>query len=100
MRIAISTDGNAVSPHFGRCPAFTVVEVVEGKAVGQAESSRTPVTSRGSSPGSFTKRGQSIVTGGMGAGPRHCSRNSGMETVLGVGGHVDEVIERFLRRAV
>ena len=33
MRIAISTDGTQVSPHFGRCPAFTLVDVESGRLV-------------------------------------------------------------------
>jgi predicted Fe-Mo cluster-binding NifX family protein len=33
MRIAISTDGDLVSAHFGRCPDFTIVDVVNGKTV-------------------------------------------------------------------
>ena len=33
MRIAISTDGRYVSPHFGRCPSFTLVDIENGKTV-------------------------------------------------------------------
>ena len=31
MRIAVSTDGDQVSAHFGRCPSFTIVEIEDGK---------------------------------------------------------------------
>ena len=31
MKIAISTDGEYVSGHFGRCPSFTVVEIEENE---------------------------------------------------------------------
>ncbi|MEO0292615.1 MAG: NifB/NifX family molybdenum-iron cluster-binding protein [candidate division WOR-3 bacterium] len=27
MWIAISTDGNMATPHFGRCPSFTIIEI-------------------------------------------------------------------------
>jgi len=33
MKIAISTDGNKVSPHFGRCPKFTIAEIKDNKLV-------------------------------------------------------------------
>ncbi|MGB3112619.1 MAG: NifB/NifX family molybdenum-iron cluster-binding protein, partial [Candidatus Omnitrophota bacterium] len=33
MRIAISTDGGSVSPHFGRCPSFTIVDFEDGTMI-------------------------------------------------------------------
>lgn len=33
MRVAISTDGDYVSPHFGRCPSFTIVDIEDGKII-------------------------------------------------------------------
>lgn len=37
MRVAISTDGKYVSPHFGRCTTYTLVDVVNGKTVKREE---------------------------------------------------------------
>jgi len=96
MRIAISTDGNAVSPHFGRCPAFTLVDVENGRMVG-----RQMIPNPGHQPGFIPrflheKEVHVVVTGGMGARAQDIFHELGMETVLGVSGHVDEVIERFL----
>ena len=34
MKIAISTDGQYVSPHFGRCPTFTILEIENNKVMG------------------------------------------------------------------
>ena len=36
MKIAISTEGDFVSPHFGRCPSFTILEI-EGNKLGKRE---------------------------------------------------------------
>jgi len=96
MRIAISTDGNAVSPHFGRCPAFTLVDVENGRMVG-----RQMIPNPGHQPGFIPrflheKEVHVVVTGGMGARAQDIFHELGMETVLGVSGDVDEVIERFL----
>jgi predicted Fe-Mo cluster-binding NifX family protein len=33
MKIAISTDNGMVSPHFGRCPHFTIVEIKDNKVL-------------------------------------------------------------------
>ena len=33
MKVAISTDRNLVSAHFGRCPSYTIVELDKGKVV-------------------------------------------------------------------
>jgi len=96
MRIAISTDGTQVSPHFGRCPAFTLVDVESGRLIG-----RQMIPNPGHQPGFIPrflheKEVNVIVTGGMGARAQDIFQELGMETVLGVSGNVDEVIERFL----
>ena len=33
MKVAISTEGDSVSAHFGRCPSFTIAEIEEGRIV-------------------------------------------------------------------
>lgn len=33
MKLAIATDGNLISKHFGKCEAFTVYEIIEGQVV-------------------------------------------------------------------
>lgn len=96
MIIAISTEGNSVCPHFGRCPAFTIVEIVDGKVVGKGM-----IPNPGHQPGFIPRflheRGvRLIVTGGMGARAVSLFEELGMEAILGVGGNVDDVIERFL----
>ncbi|MDP8258179.1 MAG: NifB/NifX family molybdenum-iron cluster-binding protein, partial [Candidatus Aadella gelida] len=35
MRIAISTEGDDVSAHFGRCPSFTIVDIGDGAITGK-----------------------------------------------------------------
>jgi predicted Fe-Mo cluster-binding NifX family protein len=96
MRIAISTEGNDVFPHFGRCPVFTIVDVDGGSVVG-----RRVIPNPGHQPG-FIPRflGEQgvhlVVTGGMGGRAQDIFRELGMQTILGVSGPVDAVIERFL----
>jgi len=33
LKVAISTDGDVVSAHFGRCPSFTIVEIQDKQVV-------------------------------------------------------------------
>ena len=35
MKVAISTDNDYVSAHFGRCPSFTIVDIEDGKVIKQ-----------------------------------------------------------------
>ena len=96
MRIAISTEGNAVFPHFGHSPVFTIIDVVDGNII-----RREVVPNPGHQPGFIPRflherEVHVVVTGGMGARAQDIFQELGMETVLGVSGNVDEVIERFL----
>ena len=66
MRVAISTDGEYVSPHFGRCPSFTIVDIGKGKVV-KREVVDNPGHSPGSIPQFLHERGvEVIIAGGMG----------------------------------
>ena len=46
MRTAISTDGDRVAPHFGRCEAYTIVDIEEAEVV-----SREHIANPGHEPG-------------------------------------------------
>lgn len=35
MKVAISTNNNQVSAHFGRCPLFTTIDIEDGKVIKQ-----------------------------------------------------------------
>ena len=37
MRVAIATEGDFISAHFGRCPVFTIVDFENGKVVKKVE---------------------------------------------------------------
>jgi len=66
MKVAISTEGNSVSAHFGRCPFFTIAEIEEGKIV-----SKEVIDNPGHHPAYLPqflreKEVNCIVAGGMG----------------------------------
>jgi predicted Fe-Mo cluster-binding NifX family protein len=97
MKIAISTDGGSVSAHFGRCPSYTLFDIQDGNVVGRQEIPN-PGHSPGFLPGYLAERGiTTIIAGGMGPRAQGLFAENNIETVIGVEGPVDEVLDRFLR---
>ena len=95
MRIAISTDGESVSAHFGRCPAFSIVDIEDGK-ISNRETINNPGHHPGFLPQFLHEKGvQCIVAGGMGQNAVQLFTQNNIETVVGVSGTIDEVIEKI-----
>ncbi|PIQ46418.1 MAG: dinitrogenase iron-molybdenum cofactor, partial [Deltaproteobacteria bacterium CG12_big_fil_rev_8_21_14_0_65_43_10] len=46
MKIAVASDGNIVSQHFGHCRAYTIAEVEDGKVI-----TKTLIDNPGHEPG-------------------------------------------------
>lgn len=95
MLVAISTDGEFVSQHFGRCPAFTLVDIIDGKAV-----KKDIVQNPGHSPGLIPKflhdkNVDCIVCGGMGMRASGFFQQYGIEVITGVSGKIDEIIKQL-----
>jgi predicted Fe-Mo cluster-binding NifX family protein len=95
MRIAISTDGDNVSAHFGRCPSFTIVDIDDG-TIKKKEVIENPGHQPGVIPQFLHKRGvDCIVAGGMGIRAQGFFAEAGIQTVLGASGGINEVIEKL-----
>lgn len=96
MRVAISTDGELVSQHFGRCPSFTIVDLQDGRVV-----AKEVVDNPGHEPGFIpqflhAKGVKCIVAGGMGMRARGFFNEFGIDSIMGVSGKVDDVIKKLL----
>ena len=100
MRIAISAEDTSglesvVSPHFGRCPHYVLVDV-EGQEVKAVQSVGNPYYSQhspGQVPGFINDQG---VTGGMGRRAIVFFEQYGIEAVTGASGTVRYALERYL----
>lgn len=95
MRVAISTDGDYVSAHFGRCPSFTIVDIEDGRI-----KNKGLLNNPGHQPHFLPKflhqKGvECIVAGGMGVRAQEMFYEAGIQTILGVQGKVDEVIKQL-----
>ncbi|HOJ31347.1 MAG TPA: NifB/NifX family molybdenum-iron cluster-binding protein [bacterium] len=97
MRFAISTDGDFVSPHFGRCPSFTVVDIENNKVI-KIEVLENPGHHPGYLPEFMHKKGvSSIVCGGMGQRAKDLFQQLGIQTIVAVKGKINDVIEKLLK---
>jgi len=95
MRIAISTDGDYVSQHFGRCPSFTLVDVENGKLV-KKEVVQNPGHTPGNIPQFLHGKGAvAVVCGGMGGRAQGFFDEFGIKTIIGVEGTIEEVIKKL-----
>jgi predicted Fe-Mo cluster-binding NifX family protein len=97
MKIAISTDNGFVSAHFGRCPSYTLVEIQEGKII-EREEIPNPGHQPGFLPVYLSQKGvNTIIAGGMGPRAQGLFAEKNIQTVIGVQGRIDDVIEKYLR---
>lgn len=97
MKVAVSTDGKRVSEHFGRCPSFTIA-LVEGGRVLNKEVIDNPGHHPGFLPEFLRQREvDCIIAGGMGARAQDLFGQHDIETVLGIGGEVSDVLEQLAR---
>lgn len=104
MRIAVSANENngldsAVSPHFGRCPYFVLVDV-EGRQIQTVETLANPYYGNhqpGQVPGFIHSQGAGVMlTGGMGGRAFQFFQQYGIQAVTGATGTVRHTVERFL----
>ncbi|MEW6163348.1 MAG: NifB/NifX family molybdenum-iron cluster-binding protein [Nitrospirota bacterium] len=95
MKIAISTDGDYVSSHFGRCPSFTIVDIKDGR-ITKKEVVENPGHQPGLIPQFLHQRDvECIVAGGMGMRAQSFFAEAGIQTILGASGRINEVIEKL-----
>lgn len=96
MKLAISTDGDFVSPHFGRCPTFTIVDI-EGGTAKNIKQLDNPGHHPGYIPKFLSDKGvKVIIAGGIGRRAQGFFDELGMTAIIGVSGRVDDVIKEFI----
>ena len=97
MKIAISTEGNSVSIHFGRCPTFTILEI-DGNKLVKKESIDNPGHQPGFLPQFLKEIGvECIIAGGMGMRAKELFDSAGIKTIMGITGDIDDVINQILK---
>jgi predicted Fe-Mo cluster-binding NifX family protein len=104
MRVVVSTDdGNGldsvVSPHFGRCPYFMLVDL-DGREVKSVQAVSNPYYGHhqpGQVPGFIHSQGADVMlTGGMGRRAIVFFQQYGIQAVTGASGTVRLALEQYL----
>jgi predicted Fe-Mo cluster-binding NifX family protein len=104
VRIAVSADDNrgldsVVSPHFGRCPYYVLVDVedAEVKEITAVANPYYEQHQRGQVPGFIHSQGAEVMlTGGMGRRALGLFEQYGVEAVTGAYGTVRRALEGYL----
>jgi len=108
MRIAISADDRngldgVVSPHFGRCPYYVLVDVADQQvqAVSIVENPYFGQHSPGQVPSFIREQGANVMlTGGMGGRAIGFFQQYGIEAVTGAAGLVRHALQGYLGGAL
>lgn len=96
MRIAIATEGNEVSPHFGNCSGYTLVDIENNKIVNQ-KLIDCPPHEPGFLPVYLAENEANVVVaGGMGNKAKMLFAQKGIQVMTGVSGIVDDVVKQFI----
>ncbi len=104
MRVAISADDrngldSVISPHFGRCPYFVLVDLEE-REVTAVESISNPFYAHhqpGQVPGFVHSHGADVMlTGGMGGRAITFFQEYGIQPVTGAYGTVRNALEQYM----
>jgi len=96
MKVAVASEGNFVSGHFGHCEGFTLYDAEDAKVTGKAF-----VANPGHKPGYLPvflsgKDVNVIIAGGMGEMAQQLFNENGIEVVVGAQGNADEAVNAFL----
>lgn len=96
MKIAISTDSEKVSAHFGRAPEFTFI-TIENNQVIKKEILPNPGHQVGSIPQFINQQGATyMIAGGMGRRAEAFFNEYGIQVIIGVSGKVDDVVKKII----
>jgi len=103
MRIAIPLADGKLSPHFGHCERFALIDVnpAEQKII-KLEEEKAPPHQPGLLPAWLAERGTNvIIAGGMGQRAQALFSQHGIEVVIGASTETPErLIEDYLRGAL
>lgn len=96
-KVAIASQGENVSPHFGSCPNFNIFDIEDGAVTGSVNV-ESPGHDCGGLPGFLKSQGADVVvSGGMGQGALNNLQRAGMDVILGASGTAAEAAEKFAR---
>ena len=95
MKYAITYENHMVFQHFGKCPAFLLVDIEDGIIV-----KKELLSANGSGHGALVTLIQEagvdvLVCGGIGQGARDALAKANIALIGGASGNVDEIVEQL-----
>ncbi len=97
MKIAVASEKEFVTEHFGHCEHFHIFEVEDGKIV-RSSIQANPGHRPGFLPNFLGDLGVTvIISGGMGAGAIEIFNDRGIEVITGASGLALEAAERCVK---
>jgi predicted Fe-Mo cluster-binding NifX family protein len=96
MKIAVASEGEMVTEHFGYCESFSIFEAENNKIV-KSETIANPGHKPGFLPNFLNDRGVNvIIAGGMGSGAIEIFDEKGIEVVTGARGNAKAAAEQYI----
>lgn len=96
IKIAVASENETVTEHFGHCENFNIYETENGKIV-KSESIKNPGHKPGFLPNFLNDMGVKVViSGGIGGGAVDIFNEKGIEVIAGVKGAARAAVEAFL----
>lgn len=97
IKIAVASENEIVTEHFGHCVNFNVFEV-ENNQIVKSESIPNPGHRPGFLPNFLNDMGVNvIISGGMGSGAIDIFNEKNIEVVVGASGNAKAVAEAYLQ---
>ncbi len=97
MKIAVASEKDMVTQHFGHCENFNVFEVEDNRIV-RSESFANPGHRPGFLPNYLHEIGVNVViSGGMGGGAVDIFNQHGIEVITGAAGSAKGAVEAYLQ---
>ena len=95
-KIAISSNEKYMTPYFGHCYSFDIVEVKDGK-IAKREQVLNPGYDTDFLPKFLFKKGIShVMAGHIDQEMKASLNNNNIKLLLGISGEIDDVIEKFV----
>jgi len=100
MKIAVASEKNMVTEHFGHCENFNIFVVENGKIV-SSESIPNPGHRPGFLPNFLNDMGVNvIIAGGMGGGAVDIFNEKGIEVFMGIRGSAVDAVNSYISGAL
>lgn len=96
MKIAVTTQGNQIYQHFGKCPTFTLLTVEDGQ-ITQRETLDASEHGHAALAGFLQAAGVTdVICGGIGAGARNMVESAGIRLYSGIAGPIDAAVSALI----